>query len=83
MSDAESALINADRLLFVGYSLPIFDVHAERLFKKAIAANARLSSVDVVNPSPETRSGLPRVATPTSVHWHASLETFLDHASFR
>ena len=41
-SNAELALQTADRIAFVGYSLPILDIHAERVIRRSVFANSNL-----------------------------------------
>lgn len=75
--DAERALKNADRIVSVGYSLPVLDVHAERLVRRSLAGNRTAKWIDVVNPAPDAAARYASVASPMSVRWHASLTRFL------
>ena len=77
-ADAETALLTADRVVFVGYSLPALDVQAERAFKRAIASNSVLERVDVVNPAPESAERYASLVAPTPMRWYPTIEAFLD-----
>jgi hypothetical protein len=81
-SDAESTLQAAERLVFVGYSLPVLDVAAERLFRKAVATNTSAGWIDVVNPAPDSAQRYAAVLTPTPMRWYPSIEQFLDVDGF-
>lgn len=52
-ADAREALVEADRVLFYGYSMPQADIEAEKLFQRAISDAPRLKWVDIVDPSTE------------------------------
>jgi predicted RNA binding protein YcfA (HicA-like mRNA interferase family) len=72
--DAEEALKTADRVAFVGYSLPALDIHAERMIRRSVAANVNVERIDIANPSPESASRFASVCSPNSVGWHSSIE---------
>jgi hypothetical protein len=77
-ADAAVAVSTADRLIFVGYSLPVLDIGAERLFRRSVASNTKITSIDVVNPSPESALRYASVVTPTGVRWSYAIKSFLD-----
>ncbi len=81
-ADAEAALRDAERIVFVGYSLPMLDVNAERLFKRSIAANTTADWIDVVNPSPDAAQRYAAIASPTTVRWYYSIDSFLTADGF-
>jgi hypothetical protein len=81
-SDAESALSDSNRIVFVGYSLPLLDIHAERLFRRWVGLNALVEWVDVINPAPESAQRYASAVTPTPLRWYESIERFLDNDGF-
>jgi hypothetical protein len=76
-ADASAAVASADRLAFIGYSMPALDVGAERLFRRGVAGNNRLAFVDVVNPGPEAAQRYGSIVSPKGVHWSYSIDSFL------
>jgi hypothetical protein len=76
-SDAEAALLDSDRIAFVGYSMPLLDIHAERLFRRWIGLNTVVKWIDVVNPDPESAQRYASVVTPTPLRWYQSIESLL------
>lgn len=77
-SDADESLRNADRIVFVGYSMPLLDVNADRLFRKAIAGNTSLRYIEVVNPAPESARRYAELVTTSPMHWYPNLESYLE-----
>jgi hypothetical protein len=75
-SDARTALESAERVIFFGYSLPLIDVEAEKLFERGLAANDQVRWVDVVNPGPESAARYAGLAPATPVRWFSSPEEF-------
>jgi len=51
-ADANDALKECSRVVFFGYSLPLIDIDAEKLFERAITENKNLAWADVINPDP-------------------------------
>ena len=80
--DARRALAACDRLVFFGYSMPTFDIEAEKEFQRAIARNRKLAHVDLVNPSTDSATRYAEAFPRRSVHWHSNLEHFLDGQPF-
>ncbi|HCG02987.1 MAG TPA: hypothetical protein DEV93_20890 [Chloroflexi bacterium] len=81
-SDAQTALSTAQRLVFVGYSLPALDVYAEHTFRRLVAANTNdLMWIDVVNPNPESAQRYASLVKPKGVRWCPSIEAFLQLGS--
>lgn len=81
-TDGEIALKAADRLVFVGYSIPMLDVQSERLFKRAISANAAVKWIDVINPATSMAERYAGIAAPTALRWYHSIESFIDIDGF-
>jgi hypothetical protein len=79
---AHRALAACDRLVFFGYSMPSFDIEAEKEFQRAIARNRKLAHVDVVNPATASATRYAEAFPRRSVHWHSNLEHFLDRQPF-
>jgi hypothetical protein len=76
--DARAAVLSADRLVFFGYSLPLLDVEAEKLFERGIQGNPRLTDIDVINPRPDSASRFAGIAPERRLHWHPDLEQFME-----
>ena len=75
--EAETALGSAERVVFVGYSIPALDSEAERLFQRAIAANPVLRGVDLVDPSPAAAQRYAEVLPDRALHRYPRLDSFL------
>lgn len=80
--DAEAAMVAAERIVFMGYSLPELDIRAERLFRKSIFANTEAKFVDIINPSPSAAQRFVEVSSPRPVRWFGSAESFLGRGGF-
>jgi hypothetical protein len=76
-ADARDAVVTADRLAFVGYSMPALDVRSEILFRRGIAANLNLGWVDVVNPSAESAARYARIIAPKQLRWTPSIDAYI------
>lgn len=50
-ADARSALAEADRVVFYGYSMPTADIEAEKLFQRTLSQAKALPWIDVIDPS--------------------------------
>jgi hypothetical protein len=50
--EARDNLTMADRVVFLGYSLPPADIEAEKLFQRALRHNESSRWIDLVNPDP-------------------------------
>jgi hypothetical protein len=55
---AEAALLDADKVIFWGYSFPVADTHAQQFFQGTADRNAVLRSPVVINPDPQTGAAL-------------------------
>jgi hypothetical protein len=80
--DARGAIGACDRIVFYGYSLPLLDIEAEKEFQRAMARNARLAAVDVINPAPLAASRYADAFPRQSVRWAGSLERFFTTSPF-
>lgn len=80
-SDARSALLDADRIVFFGYSLPGVDIEAEKLIERSLAKSPA-PWVDVVNPAPAAAARFAEVAKTVPVRWYPSLDDYLAAGSF-
>jgi hypothetical protein len=76
--EARLALGQSDRIVFCGYSLPLLDTGAERLFQRAIATSSDLSKVEVIDPQPAVGTRYATLAPKRPMHWYPSVESFLD-----
>jgi hypothetical protein len=75
--DAREALQSAERVVFFGYSLPLIDIEAEKLFQRALAANTSAEWVDIVNPDPSS-AGRYSGVTRRPIRWYPSLDDFFN-----
>ena len=76
--DAKAAVLSADRLVFFGYSLPMLDIEAEKLFERGIQGNPRLTDIDVINPRPDSASRFAGIAPERRLHWHPDVAQFME-----
>jgi hypothetical protein len=76
-ADARSAVELADRLVVFGYSLPAIDIEAEKLFERAIAQNASLQHIDVINPGHQSAARFAQVGRSMPLHWYPSVDAML------
>lgn len=72
-TDARQALLDADRVVVFGYSLPGIDVEGEKLFERALFHNPHLEWVDVVNPAPAAAGRFAGVSQGVPIRWYPSL----------
>jgi hypothetical protein len=75
--DARNALLECDRLILFGYSLPSTDIEAEKLFQRTIVVNSSLSAIDVINPDPGAAARYARLVPTKPMRWYPSVSTFL------
>jgi hypothetical protein len=75
--DARTAVTEADRVVFFGYSLPVIDVEAEKLFERALAQNDAVQWIDVIDPGAAAASRYAGLAPAFPVRWYPSLTAFL------
>jgi hypothetical protein len=76
-ADAQEALLECDRLVLYGYSLPPTDIEAEMLFGRSIFRNAALDVVDVINPDPDSAGRYARLVPSKPMRWYPEVSTFL------
>src|SRR5439155_13902732 len=74
--DARADLLQADRVVFFGYSLPAIDIEAEKLFERTLG-NSPARWIDVVNPAYESPARFAEVSKTTPVRWYPTLGEFL------
>jgi hypothetical protein len=75
--DARSAVTVAERVVFFGYSLPLIDVEAEKLFERALAQNEVIRWLDVIDPSAAAASRYAGLSPSVPIRWYPSLADFL------
>lgn len=75
--DAQADLLDCERIIFFGYSLPPTDIEAEMLFQRAIHANENLATVEVINPNPEAAARYARLAPSMPLRWYPGVSAFL------
>jgi hypothetical protein len=75
---AEKALSEAERIVFVGYSLPDIDLRAERLFRKSYLACRNRSNilVDVVDPNRAVVKRMKSIYRESKVRGRDGLQAF-------
>jgi hypothetical protein len=76
--EARSALARADTLVFCGYSLPMLDTGAERLFQRALNSSPSVPWVNVIDPSPGVTTRYAALAPRMPLRWYPSIATYLD-----
>jgi len=74
---AKVRLEQADRVVFIGFSMPHIDVEAEKLFERALAQNQALPWMDVVDPAPEAAARYAGVSPGFPLRWYPNLDDFL------
>jgi hypothetical protein len=81
-SDAHTALKECSRVVFFGYSLPMIDIEAEKLFERGIAENRKLKWADVINPDPASAQRYAGLKPVVPIRWYPSPEYFIDADTF-
>jgi hypothetical protein len=76
-SDAREALCESDRVVFFGYSLPLVDIEAEKLFQRAITNNSGLPWVAVIDPATSVISRYADVLPSRPLRWFPNARSFL------
>jgi hypothetical protein len=79
-ADARTALEEANRVVFFGYSLPDADISAKELFRRSIAGNNSLRAVDCINPDPELVPKLKRLFDVPVIHYYSDVYAYLSAA---
>jgi len=79
--EARAALVQADAIVFFGYSLPANDIQAERLFQRALGRN-RSVTVTLINPSETAPARFARVVRDQPMIRHRSVDGFMKTATF-
>jgi len=80
--DAQTELGRADRVVFFGYSLPVIDIDAEKLFERSLAVNSSVRWADIVNPDPAAAERYAGLSPAIPIRWYPSFRTFMPSASF-
>lgn len=80
--DAQRALENSERVIFFGYSLPMIDIDAEKLFERSLARNRSLSWIDVIDPAPAAAQRYAALAPALPVRWYPSADAFANINAF-
>jgi hypothetical protein len=79
---AREALRVCDQALIFGYSLPIADIEAEKLFQRALSANHALRRVVIVNPDPDSTARYARLLPKKPFSWYPTVQALLDDQPF-
>lgn len=66
----------ADRLVIVGYSMPVTDVHTEKMLARCIRDNPRLRDLEVINPDPAAAQRFAEIAGADRIGWYRDLSHF-------
>jgi hypothetical protein len=80
--DARDALLNCDRVVFFGYSLPPADIEAEKLFQRALHSNNAIDGITVINPDPGAAARYARLVPSKPLRWYPRLDLFLEQEPF-
>jgi hypothetical protein len=75
-SRAGEVLRAADRLIVLGYSMPITDVHTEKLLSRGVRSNALLRDIEVINPDPSSAERFAKIFQPDRVIWTRHVDRF-------
>ena len=75
--DAYEALARADRVVFVGYSLPPTDIEAEKLFQRGLTNNLNITAIEVVNPDPAAAARYAGLL-PRPLRWFPDIGKYID-----
>jgi len=81
-ASARDALLNSDRVVFFGYSLPQGDVDAEKMIQRAVDSNAALRWVGIIDPSPTVVQRYVELLPNSPLRRFPSAQTFLDAGGF-
>lgn len=73
---ASDAIRVADRLIVAGYSMPVTDVHTEKMLSRCIVSNTALKDIEVVNPDASAAERFAQVARADRVGWYRDLAHF-------
>ena len=80
--DARADLSASDRVVFCGYSLPLADIDAEKLFQRHIAANDAIGWVDVIDPAPAVAARYASLIPSKPLRWYPTVDKFLAEGPF-
>lgn len=81
-TQAKMALANSDRMIFLGYSLPLADIEAEKLFQRTVTHNDNLPWVGVVDPATSVVGRVAGLMPHKPLRRWASADSFLDGEAF-
>ena len=74
---AQNAVIEAERLVVTGYSLPDADILAKQMLRRGFAEN-QLSSVHCINPDTGLAAKLKDTLDVSTVHLYSGIDAYLD-----
>jgi hypothetical protein len=80
--DANDALTSSDRVVFFGYSMPLADVEAEKMFQRTIRGNSNLPWVGIINPSAEAMMRYATLFPKTPLRRFHNVDSFLEDSAF-
>ncbi|MFI4971047.1 MAG: hypothetical protein ACHP7H_00085 [Hyphomicrobiales bacterium] len=75
-SHAGAALREADRLIVIGYSMPVTDVHTEKLLSRSIRSNQLMKDIEVINPDPSSAERFANISQVDRVMWTRRVDSF-------
>jgi hypothetical protein len=81
-NEARQALEQADRVAFFGYSLPMIDVEAEKLFERGLAANSTVEWLDIIDPAPASAQRYAGLTPAVPVRWYPTPNAFRRAGAF-
>jgi len=74
---ARESIESADRVVFFGYSMPDADISAKQLFRRAVARNHSLRSIDCINPDAAMVVKLRKLFDLPIIHYYTDVYAYL------
>lgn len=80
--EAREALSRSDRVVFFGYSLPLADIEAEKMFQRTLVRNTGLHWVGLIDPSISAPSRYAGILPRTPLRRFPDADSFLGDEAF-
>jgi hypothetical protein len=77
--DVESYLLNANHVLVLGYSCPVFDIESANLIQRSIRNNNMLESFSIIDPNPKVIERYIDLTHVDSIYYYKDCKTYLRH----
>lgn len=75
-TEAGNRLRTAQRIIFVGYSMPAADVHTQKMISRCVSANSSAPMVQVINPDRLTAARFAEVTNARRISWYRDLADY-------